>query len=159
MNKQFKRILDLAQKTGDRVIVTDPNGDSPFILMALDQYENLLSESSQTTPHVRQETRSETVEVTQDSTPDVWGAMQEAGVEGKTWDLSELSEEEMVDLERQHREFVKKHSQNEAKDDVGIKDAFLEIEKSVEVEDVSDQGENIEDDLGGEEQFYLEPIE
>lgn len=42
---QWKRIFALAKKTGDRVIVTDPNGEDAFVLMNLDQYERLLGET------------------------------------------------------------------------------------------------------------------
>ncbi len=42
MNDAFKRILALARRTGDRLIVTDPDGLEAFALLSLDQYEELL---------------------------------------------------------------------------------------------------------------------
>ncbi len=42
MNDAFKRILALARRTGDRLIVTDPDGVEAFALLSLDQYEELL---------------------------------------------------------------------------------------------------------------------
>ncbi len=42
MNRQFKRILSLVKKTGDRLIVTDPDGNESYVVMDLDQYEGLL---------------------------------------------------------------------------------------------------------------------
>lgn len=42
MNDAFKRILALARRTGDRLIVTDPDGQEAFALLSLDQYEELL---------------------------------------------------------------------------------------------------------------------
>ncbi len=42
MNDAFKRILALARRTGDRMIVTDPDGREAFALLSLDQYEELL---------------------------------------------------------------------------------------------------------------------
>lgn len=42
MNDAFKRILALARRTGDRLIVTDPDGAEAFALLSLDQYEELL---------------------------------------------------------------------------------------------------------------------
>jgi hypothetical protein len=38
----LKRLLDLVEKTGDKMIVTDPAGERPYILMGLGQYENLV---------------------------------------------------------------------------------------------------------------------
>ena len=36
------RLLGLVEKTGDKVIVTDPAGEHPYVLMSLDQYERLV---------------------------------------------------------------------------------------------------------------------
>ncbi len=43
MNGQFKRILDLVRRTGDRMIVTDADGESAYVVMGLDQYEDLIT--------------------------------------------------------------------------------------------------------------------
>ena len=40
--ESLKRFLDLVEKTGDKVIVTDPAGEHPYVLMSLAQYERLL---------------------------------------------------------------------------------------------------------------------
>jgi hypothetical protein len=42
MMHSWKRLLDLARRTGDRLIVTDPEGDGAFVVMSVDQYESLL---------------------------------------------------------------------------------------------------------------------
>lgn len=42
MNDQFKRILELIRRTGDRMVVTDPNGKDTYVVMDLDDYETLL---------------------------------------------------------------------------------------------------------------------
>ncbi len=42
MHDAIKRLLDLARRTGDRLIVTDPEGREPYVLLSLDQYEELL---------------------------------------------------------------------------------------------------------------------
>ena len=42
----MKRLLTLAEKTGDKVIVTDPAGEQPYVLMTLDQYERLIGQPS-----------------------------------------------------------------------------------------------------------------
>lgn len=41
-NEQFSRLLRLAHKTGDRLIVTDPNGLEPVVILPLDEYESLV---------------------------------------------------------------------------------------------------------------------
>ncbi len=38
----LKRLLSLIEKTGDRLIITDPAGEQPFVLMGLDHYEKLV---------------------------------------------------------------------------------------------------------------------
>lgn len=40
-NDQFTRILRFATRTGDRLIVTDPSGNEPVVIMSLDEYEAL----------------------------------------------------------------------------------------------------------------------
>lgn len=42
MDKQLRRILDLVRKTGDRMVVTDTNGDDVYVVMGLEQYEALV---------------------------------------------------------------------------------------------------------------------
>lgn len=39
---QFERLLRFARRTGDRLIVTDPAGEEPIVVMSLDQYESLV---------------------------------------------------------------------------------------------------------------------
>lgn len=41
----LNHLLDLAAKTGDRLIVVDPNSRQPFVLMGLAQYEALVGPS------------------------------------------------------------------------------------------------------------------
>ncbi len=42
VNDQFERIMRFAQRTGDRLIVTDPSGNEPVVIMGLDEYEALV---------------------------------------------------------------------------------------------------------------------
>lgn len=42
MDKQLRRILDLIRKTGDRMVVTDTNGEDVYVVMGLEQYESLV---------------------------------------------------------------------------------------------------------------------
>lgn len=45
-NSQFERLLRLAQRTGDRLIVTDPSGEEPVVILPLAEYEGLLDYGS-----------------------------------------------------------------------------------------------------------------
>lgn len=38
----LKRLLSLIEKTGDRLVVTDPAGEHPYVMMGLDHYEKLV---------------------------------------------------------------------------------------------------------------------
>lgn len=40
---QFERLLRFARRTGDRLIVTDPAGEEPIVVMSLEQYETLVA--------------------------------------------------------------------------------------------------------------------
>ncbi len=41
-NSQFDRLLKLAKRTGDRIIVTGNDGEEPVVLLPLAEYESLL---------------------------------------------------------------------------------------------------------------------
>ena len=43
-HKKFERLLRLARNTNTPLIVTDPEAEEPFVLMSLDQYEDLAAE-------------------------------------------------------------------------------------------------------------------
>lgn len=43
MTPLFHRLLDLAKRTGDRLIITDQDGKNAFVVMDLVAYEKLLS--------------------------------------------------------------------------------------------------------------------
>ena len=43
MDNQLRRILQFAQTTGDKVIITDASGREPMVVMPFDMYEHLIS--------------------------------------------------------------------------------------------------------------------
>lgn len=45
MNDVFNRVLQLVLRTGDKVIVVDPNQSKPYVMMDFDDYEKLISRS------------------------------------------------------------------------------------------------------------------
>ncbi len=46
MSKQLKQVINLSKKTGDRIVVFDnDNSEDSFVVMPLDQYEDLIDKS------------------------------------------------------------------------------------------------------------------
>lgn len=137
MNKQLRRLLDLARRTGDRMIITDPEGEDAFVLMDLAQYERLIDARPAPSAQ-RQKT---------ESPKDLWDAVPEAGSGAETWDLNKLSASEQHDLEAQYQAYLKeKETQKQPK---AVQQVPAETKPSP----------GLGDDELGEDQFYLEPIE
>ncbi|MCX6714528.1 MAG: hypothetical protein NTX72_01810 [Candidatus Uhrbacteria bacterium] len=169
MKDQLKRILNLVQKTGDTMIVTDPNGDDVYVVMGLDQYENLrnidvfepeqeideLEGYRQSFPQgpsawgdMVESDELETVGDVIDKNPDIWSVMKPAGEEGETWDLAKLSENEAEDLEEKYKKYAQEP----------VASVFPEVPAEGKTEEITPKLAENEDEFG-EEQFYLEPIE
>jgi PHD/YefM family antitoxin component YafN of YafNO toxin-antitoxin module len=74
-NSQLDRLLRFAQRTGDRLIITDSEGKQPVVILSLDEYEALL-DGGKTAPPAARQPISETEE---DETVDLAGI--EAAVE------------------------------------------------------------------------------
>lgn len=45
MDSVFDRVIKLALRTGDKVIVVDPSQSKPYVMMDFDDYERLISRS------------------------------------------------------------------------------------------------------------------
>jgi hypothetical protein len=172
MKDQLKRILNLVQKTGDTMIVTDPNGEDVYVVMGLDQYENLrnteffdpeteLSDLESHLPPTSSfpndvswvEEGEVAVSVKEDiphgeKSSDIWASMKPAGEDGETWDLTKMSEDEVIDLEEQYKKYTQEPELPH----------LSEISSEAVNKEISPKLEENEDEFG-EEQFYLEPIE
>lgn len=165
MDRQLKRILELVRKTGDRMVVTDPNGDDCYVVMSLDQYEELIDFSEMFIEDDQFETeiegnsfvghKEEIVEPPKDvitkgveKPNDIWSAMVSAeDEESETWDLSNLSEAD--------RHVVEEMLGNSAQE---IRpEPFVDIKVAENVEELAKK-DDLDDDVD-EEQFYLEPVE
>ncbi|MBI4256783.1 hypothetical protein HY626_01870 [Candidatus Uhrbacteria bacterium] len=131
MENHLKRVLNLVEKTGDTMVVVDKEGNEAFVVMDLDHYETLLGSQTSVAPVSQPNPTKD---------PDIWDVMQEAGEEGETWDIDQLSEQEFQTLEKQYHEFATKN----------VKEA---------IDEVKIPPKNKEDEEYGEEQFYLEPVE
>lgn len=169
MKDQLKRILNLVQKTGDTMIVTDPNGDDVYVVMGLDQYENLRNidvfepelemdelegyrqsfpQSPSAWGNMVETDELETVGDVIEKNPDIWSVMKPAGEEGETWDLEKISEDEAVRLEEKYKKYTQEQ----------IVPSFPEAVSEAKTEEITPKLAENQDEFG-EEQFYLEPIE
>jgi hypothetical protein len=59
MSKQLQRVLGLARRTGDRVVVFDPESDNSYVVIGLDEYEALVASKRQITPDIKPPAASE----------------------------------------------------------------------------------------------------
>jgi len=149
MDKKFRRILDLVRRSGDRMIVTSPEGDDAFVVMALEDYE-ILMELEQFAISSQEEFEADRENLDTVPSPSVapsgiFDVMQSADSEGPTWDLSAMSAAERSEVEAQFRAQTETQKPHEIKEEEP-KIVPLGYKK------------NEDDDLG-EEQFYLEPVE
>lgn len=162
MKDPFKRILDLVRKTGDTVIVTDPNGEDVYVVMGLDQYEAMVACEDHEDESWQEEDEESEWQIPDEfviddpeggladepvSTPpsselNIWNTMQSANQTGPTWDPAKMNEEQTADLKRHYREFA--------------------AQSSLSSPTASDQTQvppKTNEDPFSEEQFYLEPVE
>lgn len=166
MDKQLRRILDLVRRTGDRMVVTDSNGEDVYVVMGLEQYESLVDISLPDDEEGWGEgwwddnagldkpsggpgpSLSDGPATTGPS--DIWEAMQPAGEPGNTWDLNKMSDIEKSDLERQFQEYQRQKEQ----------ESVVKSQETVEsVPAAAEVADDKKDEDFGEEQFYLEPVE
>lgn len=148
-NSQFERLLRLAQRTGDRLIVTDPSGEEPVVILPLAEYEGLLdygsfrkggkSQIHEERPH--EDVRKPSFEVEGSSTIGVDFNVDpmnvEAEIEGE-FDPEALEEQVLAAMTEEEPEVVPVQPILEApRRPVSRKDR---------------------EESGGEEQFYLEPV-
>ena len=162
MKDQLKRILNLVRRTGDTMIVTDPDGENVFVVMDLDQYESLLDVASNddiddlADDLEPQDENFSWIEPTDSidlsalakNSPDIWETMKPAGDPGETWDMTNMSESELKNLEDQYKAFAAQ----------SVAEAIAETAKP-EAEKMEIPKKDEKEEEFGEEQFYLEPIE
>jgi hypothetical protein len=140
------RLLGLVEKTGDKVIVTDPAGEHPYVLMSLDQYERLVGNSAKPVGEkpapARTEVPAHRAEMPAAPKPMPQSAPKPMNVQGfaKPADLWRAKLGLDV-VEPQPRDLFKPQANNKPKPPAPPP----MVEAQFEVE--------------GEEQFYMEPLE
>ncbi|MBU0646359.1 type II toxin-antitoxin system Phd/YefM family antitoxin [Patescibacteria group bacterium] len=167
MDHQFKRVLDLVRRTGDRLIVTDPDGHNAYVVMDLDQYESLIDLESD---YFEDELSAYSTDnsglfpdeeaISLDSEPDfhtekidmmppkdhshespsnIWQAMKPAQSAAETWDISRMDSQTHQELENQYKTYQEQVTNPPISPDPSKK--------------------AVNDEEFGEDQFYLEPID
>lgn len=154
MDTQLRRILDLVRKTGDRMVVTDANGEDVYVVMGLEQYEDLVNVASPEDDDRLDDdfwngyTGLDNPKDGPSAGPsDIWEAMRPAGEPGETWDMGKMTDAEKFDLERQFEEYQKQ------------KEAPAEAKEEIRKSEAQEEKQAKTDEDFGEEQFYLEPVE
>jgi len=144
MSDHMKKIFRIIRKTGERVILADFDGDEAYVLMSLDEYEHSLQISPSISPDLPVLESPMNPIQNGEEKGNIWRSMKEAGNSSETWDLSQMSATELEELEHQYQTFVRAKTQDE------------EVVKKTKEPSFSEEKDSGE---GGEEQFYLEPIE
>ncbi|MBI5794100.1 hypothetical protein HZA87_03375 [Candidatus Uhrbacteria bacterium] len=136
MSNHLQRILDLVGRTGDTMVVVEKDSDRGFVVMDLAHYEDLRVFFAPTSN-------------LQPPTSNIWDVMPEAKNPQETWDPDNLTEDEMVNLEKQYEEFAKRN----------VKEAIQETQTVQKTVEPVKPPEVKKDEDFGEEQFYLEPVD
>lgn len=160
MDHQFKRILDLVRRTGDRLIITDSDGHNAYVVMDLDQYETLIdlegdyfddelpdSASNDLDFLSDKDLISESVSTSEkidmmppkDSPGDIWQAMKPADSKAETWDINQMGDQDLQEVENQYKIYKGQVTKTPISRDPAKKP--------------------VNEEEFGEDQFYLEPID
>jgi hypothetical protein len=140
LNSQFERLLKLAQKTGDRLIVTDPSGQEPVVILPLSEYEGLLDHGSFRGGREPQDVEERSYEDVPKSAPEAREEIGESEMEGE-FDPEALEEQVMAAMVMEEPEVLPV---------VPLAPPSYEPERR-SIPPKSAGGET-------EEQFYLEPV-
>lgn len=174
MDMQFKRILNLVRRTGDRMVVTDPNGEDTYVIMGFDAYEALMEaqeyvddlETGAFDPmepslpahaHATESpAASEEINIDEAVAHDlrVWEAMKAANEPGETWDVAKLSLDEKQQVQETYQAFQEERQKPEV---TQIPEQKPQMPSSSPAAEASSK--KSDEDEPGEEQFYLEPVE
>ena len=142
-NDHFSRLLRLAQKTGDRLIVTDVNGGEPVVILPLDEYESLIDNAlGLSEPYgIQEEAEFDTEEIEQGILKDLW---QEP--------VTEVAPLEVIERPEPETPYAPPSHEPEPVPEPVVQP---QVRRPVPQRPPVARPANKED---GEEQFYLEPV-
>jgi hypothetical protein len=84
MSKQLKQVINLSKKTGDRIVVFDNDkAEDSFVVMSLEQYENLVNNSLTDKKIIDKINNDETAADTSSGKSDNWKIPQEVKEESE----------------------------------------------------------------------------
>ncbi|MEK7665951.1 MAG: hypothetical protein AAB337_03705 [Patescibacteria group bacterium] len=147
MKPQFQRILDLVKRTGDRMIVTDADGSSAYVIMGLDQYEYLLDHS---------EARlSDFSDSAYDKASAGMDFDQNHLVGDLTPDDGDVGEEVLTQVNGVQEDEIPKDLKKAVEHDLAIIESW---EKTRSQEEAQKSKKKVDTGID-EERFYLEPVE
>ncbi|MBI2551053.1 hypothetical protein HYV73_01780 [Candidatus Uhrbacteria bacterium] len=176
MKHHLERLLGVVRRTGEKVILTDVHSDEVYVLMSLTEYEALMvtpsfidgddqasdeiSDDEFDLPAMEADDWRSNIfprEEEDETLPRIWDHMAPATSKEPTWDLSGMKEEE--------RAQVKQTWEQQMPSPVPSREAQRETPQSMEeitIEPVpvfvkDPQMSSVEE--GGEDRFFLEPID
>jgi hypothetical protein len=151
--KLLQRVMDLAEKTGDRVIVVNPKTGAAHAIMPFDSYEELVEGGTASLRDLGDEFDFSETDIDEDD------------------EDREVCRATGIDLDDLHDESVLERSR-EKDDKIITKEEIGAIEKAameeVMAEKIAQQSQkeaggltplDVLDDEANEEQYYLEPLE
>lgn len=170
-NSQLNRVLKLVRRTGDRMVIMDPETDDVVVLMRLPEYEDLLgvyneeSDKNSRDPFVFNDDATQLWRDEDRSMEDDLGEEESEFVSDGTDFYSPGTifnkkndrypwEDGAIDFDEKKEKYVEKKL-NEHKDELNFDDYDWNKEEGIPFneEDLSDVHEE------EEEKFYLEPVE
>lgn len=165
MDRQLKRILDLVRRTGDRMVVTDPNGHDAYVIMGLDQYEDLLTGAENSSCH-----NPECSDCCEDDfedqddlawTPEMYGDLIPNDQDESMMPGENLGKTEPVSVPIPQEEALPEDLRSAVEHDLAILESWHR-EKEAQPESKPEQPKVTQDKEKNdqdEDRFYLEPIE
>jgi hypothetical protein len=157
--KYLQRLIELSKRTGDTLIVADPQGENSVVLMPVQRYEDLVCGN----------------EVFEDF--DDAENFQDHGSSEESWEIPEeflapdISTQSLDQQEQSAASVADEREQGEQREEIAsnflpepMLDEIMQAEiPNLPVEEFAEEGRigplNNQEDDDGEERFYLEPIE
>ncbi len=181
MEKSFKRILELVKKTGDRMIVTDHDGENAYVVMDLEQYEliwdavthpefefeeeidvqkteeEVFIPEENTQNDQKKADSQQMTEIEQEIPVNKQGIEAPKGDSPDVWDVMHDAKEDgqTWDLSKlSDQELAQLEEQYKAFANKGVQEAIEQTKEDSNEPEKKDQNDDF-----SEEQFYLEPVE
>lgn len=149
------------------MVVVDENSDRGFVVMDLTRYEEMCSSEQVLTNRGEKQPQIDVLPKEQvivaeppSGLPNLWDVMAPSSEDAQTWDMGEMTPEEISEIERQYKEFAEKTIQEAVEEQIESQPDLIKETKDQNLDvSSSEDSHKTEEEEFGEEQFYLEPIE